>query len=186
MTIRELLSGLGEAHSAFVTVLMLQRRDVNARFVDLSGWRDDSQPSLEERIAGAFADVDLETELPIVTGYAQCREGLMREFDRGYSEVTFARIAARPARGGDHPQGVPPLLADPQVGGRGPVVKIGRTNYDVADQLSNLGMEAIHPRAAKILRQADIPLRVANAFEPKDPGTLIGNEVSGRRRASRW
>ncbi len=32
--------------------------------------------------------------MPIVTGYAQCSEGLMREFDRGYSEVTFSRLAA--------------------------------------------------------------------------------------------
>ena len=183
MTIRELLSGLGEAHSAYVTVLMLQRRDVNARFVDLTGWRDDSQPSLEERIAGAFADIDLASELPIVTGYAQCREGLMREFDRGYSEVTFARIAAQTgAREAIIHKEFHLSSADPKVVGADRVVKIGRTNYDVADQLSNLGMEAIHPRAAKILRQADIPLRVANAFEHRDPGTLIGNETGGAPR----
>ena len=50
---------------------------------------------------------------------------------------------------------------------------IGETNYDVADQLSNLGMEAIHPRAAKGLRQAGIPLRVKNAFEPDHEGTVF-------------
>ena len=49
---RELLSGLGEAHSAFVTTLMLQRAGVNARFVDLSGWRDEGDVSLDERITG--------------------------------------------------------------------------------------------------------------------------------------
>ncbi|NIV40530.1 MAG: aspartate kinase, partial [Anaerolineae bacterium] len=47
------------------------------------------------------------------------------------------------------------------------IVAIGRTNYDVADQLANLGMEAIHPRAAKGLRQNDIPLRIKNTFEPE-------------------
>src|SRR5690606_41850528 len=66
--------------------------------------------------------------------------------------------------------------ADPAIVGMDAVRKLGRTNYDVADQLSNLGMEAIHPRAAKTLRQAGIPLRVTNAFEPDDPGTLIDNE----------
>ncbi len=74
LIVRELLSGLGEAHSAFVTSLMLQRAGVNARFVDLSGWRDETECSLRERIAGGFADVDLTREMPIVTGYAQCRE----------------------------------------------------------------------------------------------------------------
>ena len=51
--------------------------------------------------------------------------------------------------------------ADPKTVGLDKVRVIGRTNYDVADQLSNMGMEAIHPRAAKGLRQAGIPLRVA-------------------------
>jgi aspartate kinase len=53
------------------------------------------------------------------------------------------------------------------------VRKIGATNYDVADQLSNMGMEAVHPKAAKILRQAGIPLRVKNTFDPADEGTVI-------------
>ena len=171
---RELLSGLGEAHSAFVTTLMLKRAGVEARFADLSGWRDEAEYSLEERISAAFADLDLSAELPIVTGYAQCVEGLMREYDRGYSEVTFAKIAA-------HTGASEAVIhkefhlssADPKLVGEEAVRKLGHTNYDVADQLSNLGMEAIHPNAAKILRRADIPLRVANAFAPDDPGTLI-------------
>ncbi len=40
-----------------------------------------------------------------------------------------------------------------------------------------MGMEAIHPKAPKKLRQADIPLRVANAFD-RDPGTLIDAEAA--------
>jgi aspartate kinase len=182
-TIRELLSGLGEAHSAQTTVLMLQRRGVDARFVDLTGWRDERHPTLEERIGEALADVDLATELPIVTGYAQCSEGLVRLYDRGYSEVTFSRIAAQTgAREAVIHKEFHLSSADPRIVGLDVVRKIGRTNYDVADQLSNLGMEAIHPRAAKILRQADIPLRVANAFDPTDPGTLIDAELGGTPR----
>ncbi len=179
-TVRELLSGIGEAHSAHTMALMLRRAGFEARFVDLTGWRDDSQPSLEERIRQGFEDVDLATEMPIVTGYAQCREGLVREFDRGYSEVTFARIAAQTAaREAVIHKEFHLSSGDPKIVGADKVKKIGHTNFDVADQLSNLGMEAIHPRAAKILRQADIPLRVANAFEPADPGTLIDAELSG-------
>jgi aspartate kinase len=179
LTIRELLSGLGEAHSAYVSTLLLRRHNVNARFVDLTGWRDESQPDLDERIDRGFEDIDLTRELPIVTGYAQCREGLMREFDRGYSEVTFSRIAARTgAKEAIVHKEFHLSSADPKVVGQDEVVKLGRTNYDVADQLSNMGMEAIHPRAAKTLRQAGIPLRVTNAFEPHDPGTLIDNEAA--------
>lgn len=177
LQVRELLSGLGEAHSAFVTCLMLQRAGVNARFVDLSGWRDEGNVTLDQRITGAMDAVDPMSEMPIVTGYAQCAEGLMREFDRGYSEVTFSRLAALT---GAHEAIIHKEFhlssADPNLVGPDAVRKLGRTNYDVADQLSNLGMEAIHPKAAKTLRQSGVPLRVTNAFEPKDPGTLIDDQ----------
>ncbi|MDQ2091761.1 aspartate kinase [Marimonas arenosa] len=174
---RELLSGLGEAHSALVTTLLLQRAGVNARFVDLSGWRDEGDVTLEERIFKAFEAVDPASEMPIVTGYAQCAEGLMGEFDRGYSEVTFSRLAAlTQAREAIIHKEFHLSSCDPKLVGEGAVRKLGRTNYDVADQLSNMGMEAIHPKAAKTLRQADVPLRVTNAFDPDDPGTLIDDQ----------
>ena len=174
---RELLSGLGESHSAFVTTLMLQRSGIAARYIDLSGWRDENEFTLDERIEGAMAGVDPSTEMPIVTGYAQCKEGLMREFDRGYSEVTFSRLAALTgAREAIIHKEFHLSSADPKLVGADAVRKLGRTNYDVADQLSNLGMEAIHPKAAKTLRQSGVPLRVTNAFEPQDPGTLIDDQ----------
>jgi len=179
MTIRELLSGIGEAHSAKTVTLMLKRCDVNARMIDLSGWRDEHHPDLKTRLKEGLSDVDLETEMPIVTGYAHCIEGLMREYDRGYSEVTFAYIAALTgAKEAVIHKEFHLSSADPKIVGEDKVVKIGHTNYDVADQLSNLGMEAVHPSAAKILRQAEIPLRVANAFEPNDRGTLIVPETT--------
>lgn len=181
LVIRELLSGLGEAHSAFVTTLLLQRAGVNARFIDLSGWRDEREHDLFERIAAGLGDVDLTTEMPIVTGYAQCTEGLMREFDRGYSEVTFANIAAYTgAKEAIIHKEFHLSSADPKLVGEGAVRKLGHTNYDVADQLSNLGMEAIHPKAAKTLRQSDVALRVTNAFDPGDPGTLIDDQPTDR------
>ncbi|RBI73950.1 aspartate kinase [Roseovarius sp. TE539] len=183
MLTRELLSGLGEAHSAFVATLALRREGINARFVDLSGWRDERELDLDARITDGMDDVDFDTEMPIVTGYAQCAEGLMREFDRGYSEVTFSRIAALTgAREAIIHKEFHLSSADPKLV-KGDVRKLGHTNYDVADQLSNMGMEAIHPKAAKTLRQADVPLRVTNAFEPHDPGTLIDDQPAARPAA---
>ncbi|MDQ2093461.1 aspartate kinase [Rhodalgimonas zhirmunskyi] len=174
MQVRELLSGLGEAHSALSAALMLRRAGVEARLVGLSGWRDEGNVSLEERLESGLRGIDFASELPIVTGYAQCAEGLMSEYDRGYSEITFSRLAA--LTGADEAiihKEFHLSSADPKLVGGDAVRKLGRTNYDVADQLSNMGMEAIHPGAAKTLRRAEVPLRVTNAFEPGDPGTLI-------------
>ncbi|MGO1501245.1 MAG: aspartate kinase [Marinobacter sp.] len=180
LTVREMLAGIGEAHSAFNTTLKLQQEGINARFVDLTGWRDTELLPLDEKLKQAFDAVDLSRELPIVTGYAQCKEGLMRTFDRGYSEMTFSRVAViSDAREAVIHKEFHLSSADPNVVGADKVVPLGRTNYDVADQLANLGMEAIHPRAGKGLRQAEIPLRVMNTFEPEHTGTLItGDYIS--------
>jgi aspartate kinase len=181
LTVREMLASLGEAHSAFNTALLLNLNGVRARMVDLTGWRDEGQYTLDEVIQRALADVDLSAELPIVTGYAQCSEALMGTYDRGYSEVTLSRLTvvtgAREAiiHKEFHLSSADPRLVSPDA-----VRVIGETNYDVADQLSNMGMEAIHPRAAKSLRQAGIPLRVKNAFEPEHPGTVIRSDLAAQ------
>ncbi len=174
LTVREMLASIGEAHSAWNTATLLRRDGVNARFVDLSGWRSEQALALDEAIRSAFDGIDLSRELPIATGYTYCEEGLMATFDRGYSEMTFSRIAAiTGAREAVIHKEYHLSSADPRVVEESKVVPIGRTNYDVADQLANLGMEAIHPRAAKGLRKQDIPIRVKNTFEPEHAGTLI-------------
>lgn len=173
-TVKEVLSSLGEAHSAFNTALLLQKHGVAARAVDLTAWRDARELTMEERMQDALNGIDLSQELPIVTGYASCPDGLVRQFSRGYTEVTFSRLAAvTGAREAIIHKEFHLSSADPNLVGEDKVRKIGMTNFDVADQLSNMGMEAVHPKAAKILRQAGIPLRVKNTFDPEDGGTVI-------------
>ena len=183
-TVREMLASLGEAHSAWNMATLLQRDGVNARFVDLTGWQGDAGLTLDGQILQAFADIDLSSELPICTGYAHTEKGLMSTFDRGYSEMTFSRIAVvTNAREAVIHKEFHLSSADPRLVGEDKAVPIGRTNYDVADQLANLGMEAIHPKAAKGLRQRKLPLRVKNTFEPDHSGTLItGDYVSDEAR----
>ena len=172
--VRELLSSIGEAHSARNSAHILQANGVNARFVDLSGWMSDDNLPFTEKIRTSFEDIDYDTELPIVTGYTKCDEGLMTTFDRGYSEITFSEIAVvTEAREGIIHKEYHLSSGDPLLVGVDKVRTIGHTNYDVADQLADLGMEAIHPRAAKGMERKHIPLRIKNAFEPDHPGTLI-------------
>ena len=173
-TVREMLASIGEAHSAWNTVHLLQREGVNACLVDLTGWRCDKRLTLDERIKVSFENIDVTRQLPIATGYAHSEQGLMSSFDRGYSEMTFSRIAVLTgAREAVIHKEFHLSSADPRLIDEGKAVPIGRTNYDVADQLANLGMEAIHPNAAKGLRRNKIPLRVKNTFEPEHAGTLI-------------
>ena len=73
--------------------------------------------------------------------------------------------------------------ADPTMVGVDNCFPVGFTNYDVADQLADVGMEAIHPKASKPLEINKINLRIKNTFEPEHPGTLITEDyVSPQKR----
>lgn len=174
LAVREILASIGESHSAYVLANILQKKEINTRLIDLAGLHDSRAMTINERIEDAFKDIDLATCVCIVTGYAKGKEGIMREFDRGYSEVTFSKIAEilKPGEAIIHKE-YHLSTADPGLVGLDNVKPVGATNYDIADQLADVGMEAIHPKASKPLEMAGIHLRIKNTFEPQHPGTLI-------------
>ena len=181
---RELLSSVGEAHSAFNSTEILRAHGVNAVFVDLSGWKDQETSSMEETIRHHMEGLDFASCMPIVTGYAKCAEGVMARFDRGYSEITFSKLAVvTGAREGVIHKEFHLSTGDPKLIGIDKVRTIGHTNFDIADQLADMAMEAIHPKASKAMELNNIPIRVDNAFDPGNPGTLISrNYVSPNPR----
>jgi aspartate kinase len=178
---REILASIGEAHSAFNSVNIIQNNGINARFVDLCGFHDTEYLTIDERIYKSFSDLDYSTTIPVVTGYTKGTEGIMREFDRGYSEVTFSKIAVevKADEAVIHKE-FHLSTADPVIVGLEHSRPVGFTNYNVADQLADLGMEAIHPKASKPLEVAGINIRIKNTFEPEHPGTLISREYRGK------
>src|SRR3546814_18145679 len=109
------------------------------------------------------------TRCALVTGVQTCALPI---YGRGYSEITFSRIAVAlgAAEAVIHKE-FHLSSADPKLVGPEAVKAIAETHYDVADQLSNLGMEAIHPGAAKGLRPARIPLRTKTRPEESRVGT---------------
>lgn len=173
-SVRELLSAVGEAHAARNAAKILQANGVSATCVDLTGWRDTDNLAMDDKIRSALEPLDFSQTIPIITGYTKCAEGIMRTFDRGYSEITFSRVAVLTgaSEGVIHKE-YHLSTGDPKLLGPEKVRVIGRTNYDVADQLADIGMEAIHPKASKGMEHAGIPIRVKNTFEPEHPGTVI-------------
>ena len=182
LAVRELLSSIGEAHSAYNSVEILKTKDINAVFVDLTGWKDNRNLTFQNKIEESFKDIIFDKSLCIATGYTKCSEGLMETFDRGYSEITFSKIACvTKAKEGIIHKEFHLCSGDPNVIGIDKVEVIGRTNFDVADQLADLGMEAIHPKASKDMENNDIPIRVKNAFEPEHSGTLISKTFKSEK-----
>ena len=174
---REFLSALGEAHSAYNSTLILNANGVNTRFVDLTGWKESKSYCFNDMILKSFKDIDYENELVIATGYTKCTEGIMSTFDRGYSEITFSKIAVltEAVEGIIHKE-FHLSTGDPKLIGEDKVKIIGRTNFDIADQLSDMDMEAIHSQASKEMEMKNIPIRIKNTFDPDHPGTLIDRD----------
>jgi len=171
---RELLASLGEMHSAFNSANILQNKGYNATFVDLSGWEDSRQLTIDERIKASFEGIDPFSTICFATGYTKGTEGIMREFDRGYSEVTFSKVAVLlGATEAIIHKEYHLCSGDPMLIGEANIHPVCSTNFDVADQLADVGMEAIHPKASKPLEINNIPIRIKNAFDPDHTGTLI-------------
>jgi len=179
---REILSSIGEAHAAFNSVIILENNCINATFIDLCGFNDSEYLTIDERIHKAFRNFDFSNTIPIVTGYTKGTEGIMREFDRGYSEVTFSKVAVeiKADEAVIHKE-FHLSSADPNIVGFDKSIPVGFTNFNVADQLADIGMEAIHPKASKPLEMAKIKIRIKNTFEPDHPGTLISNDYVGEK-----
>ena len=174
---REFLSAFGEAHSAYNSTLILKAAGVNAKFIDLTAWKESKTLTFDEMILQSFKDVDYTSEMPIATGYTKCVEGIMSTFDRGYSEITFAKIAVltEASEGVIHKE-FHLSTGDPNLIGADKVRIIGHTNFDIADQLADMDMEALHSKASKLMEIKGIPIRVKNAFDPDHPGTLIDRD----------
>lgn len=180
---REILASIGESHSGFNSVNILKSKGLNAVFVDLSGFHDSEPFTIDQRIHNSLKNIDFANNITIVTGYTKGTEGIMREFDRGYSEVTFCKVAvAVKADEAIIHKEYHLSSADPNIVGIEKVVPVGFTNYDVADQLADVGMEAIHPKASKPLEINGIDLRIKNTFDPNHPGTLITKNYIGEQK----
>jgi aspartate kinase len=171
---REILASIGEAHAAFNFVNILRNNGLKATLIDLSGFHDHEPYTIDERIVQAFKNIAFQNTICVATGYTKGTEGIMREFDRGYSEVTFSKIAValKPKEAIIYKE-YHLSSADPNLVGAANCIPVEFTNYDVADQLADVGMEAIHPKASKPLEINNINLRIKNTFEPHHPGTLI-------------
>jgi aspartate kinase len=171
---REMLASIGESHSAFNSAHIVQKQGYSSTFLDLAGWGESRELTISERVKAAFEDVRPLESVVFVTGYCKGTEGIMREFDRGYSEVTFSKVAVTlGASEAVIHKDFHLSSADPNIVGVEKVRTVCNTNFDVADQLADVGMEAIHPKASKPLEMAGIPLRVRNANDSEHSGTLI-------------
>ena len=177
---REMLAAIGEAHSAFNSVEDPAGEGCPGPPLDLSGFDDDDPLTIDERIHKSFQGVDLENRWwssPATprASRASCGSSTAATPKSPSARWPSSSRRTRPSstRSSTCPRQTPRLWA------RRTPSSSAMTNYDVADQLADVGMEAIHPKAAKPMELAGIAIRLKNTFEPDHPGTLITKAYVG-------
>lgn len=120
--------------------------------------------------------------IPVITGFiGRDTEGNTTTLGRGGSDYSAA-IAAVCFNASEIQiwKDIPGFMtADPRV------VKtarmIPRLSFREAAELSYFGAKLLHPKTIYPAVQKNIPVRILNTFQPKDPGTLINNHVALRQ-----
>ncbi len=64
---RELLASIGEMHSAFNSTNILANLGYDSTFVDLSGWKDRRELTIDQRIQETFAGIDPSRTICVAT-----------------------------------------------------------------------------------------------------------------------
>lgn len=116
--------------------------------------------------------------VPVIAGFQGINEnGEITTLGRGGSDTTASILAsvldAECIEIYTDVEGV--MTADPSLVETADVIK--ETNYNEVCELAYQGARVIHPRAAEIAMQKDIPLKIKSTFEEK-PGTIIENKIT--------
>ncbi len=120
--------------------------------------------------------------VPVVTGFfGTTKNGHVSTFGRSGTDYTASVIAyslkSGPIEIWKEVDGF--LSADPKI------VKdsflIDRLSYEEAAELAYFGAQVLHPRAVQPARQRGIEIIIKNLYDPKSPGTYIGNSKATRK-----
>ena len=132
------------------------------------------RPSLESAIDQGI--------LPVVTGFfGITKNGHVSTFGRSGTDYTASVIAhsmkSGPIEIWKDVDGF--MSADPKI------VKnaflIDRLSYEEAAELAYFGAQVLHPRAVQPARLRGIEIVVKNLYDPKSPGTVVGNSRATRK-----
>ncbi|GAQ86748.1 aspartate kinase [Klebsormidium nitens] len=133
---------------------------------------DATYPAVRKKLEDDFRE---RPAMPIVTGFLARGEktGATTTLGRGGSDLTATVIGKalrlREVQVWKDVDGV--LTTDPRLVER--AIPVPFLTYEEATELAYFGAQVLHPQSMRPTRDADIPVRVKNSYNPTAPGTLI-------------
>ena len=140
----------------------------------LSECEKNLKPSLESAVKQGI--------LPVVTGFfGITKNGHVSTFGRSGTDYTASVLAysmkSGPIEIWKDVDGF--MSADPKMVKN--AFMIDRLSYEEAAELAYFGAQVLHPRAVQPARLRGIEIVVKNLYEPKSPGTFVGNGKATRK-----
>ncbi len=185
----DVIASMGERMSVRQVAAILEHHGVPAQPVEATqlivtddryGLASPLMPPTSERSQALLRPILAQGITPVVTGFIGATEaGIPTTLGRSGSDYS-ATILGR-ALDADEVwiwtavNGV--MTADPRVvpGAR----TIPRLSYAEVGEMAYFGAKVLHPQAIRPAKQATIPVRILNTFEPDHPGTLITKDADG-------
>ena len=185
----DVIAGMGERMSVRQVAALFEQHGVPTRAVDATqlivtddryGAASPLMPPTADRSQALLQPLLAEGVTPVVTGFIGATEaGIPTTLGRGGSDYS-ATILGR-ALGADEVwiwtdvNGV--MTADPRVvpGAR----TVPHLSYAEVGEMAYFGAKVLHPQAIRPAKQAAIPVRILNTFQPDHPGTLITKDPDG-------
>jgi aspartokinase/homoserine dehydrogenase 1 len=182
----DVISGMGERMSARQVAAIMDHHGISAQSMDATrlvvtdasfGSAVPIMPPTTERCRSLLRPMVANGITPVITGFIGATEqGVPTTLGRGASDYS-ATILARALEAGEvwiwtDVNGV--MSADPRVVPSAHT--IFRLSYSEVGEMAYFGARVLHPQAILPAKQAGIPVRILNTFEPDHAGTLISRD----------
>ncbi len=189
----DVISGMGERMNAPQVAAILRANGLDAVAVDArqlivsDGRHGAATPQIAEtaeKTQATLLPILAEGKIPVITGFiAATAEGVPTTLGRGGSDYS-ATIIGRALPTDEiwiwsDVDGV--MTTDPRIVPEARSIR--HLSYVEVGELAYFGAKVLHPRAIRPARQANIPVRMLNTFNPSHPGTLIDGNIKADGRA---
>ncbi|GIM58110.1 bifunctional aspartate kinase/homoserine dehydrogenase I [Capnocytophaga canimorsus] len=185
--IKDQIVAQGEIISAKLVTYLLEKRGINAVFVDSRKLLVSDDHFGNAQVKEAISQQKTQTffeQLPkravaVVTGFiAATEKGETTTLGRNgsnYSAALFANfLQAEELQNFTHVNGI--YTANPDWVSEAQIIR--HLSYQEANELANFGATILHAKTIIPLISKDIPLRILNTFNANDAGTLIHSQTA--------
>ncbi|MFJ1425215.1 bifunctional aspartate kinase/homoserine dehydrogenase I [Capnocytophaga canimorsus] len=185
--IKDQIVAQGEIISAKLVTYLLEKRGINAVFVDSRKLlvSDDHfgnaqvKEAISQQKTQTFFEQLPERAVAVVTGFiAATEKGETTTLGRNgsnYSAALFANfLQAEELQNFTHVNGI--YTANPDWVSEAQIIR--HLSYQEANELANFGATILHAKTIIPLISKDIPLRILNTFNADDAGTLIHSQTA--------